>query len=126
MKTYNETAEFLKQLQEDNCLDLNDSLESYLNEESFENFDQSSAFNSLLELIEDKSGFDKEIIYYANAIEYLKENDQSLQESLEIAAEYGYELKDLNSEILASLLKTKNIRNDFYELRYKIEEFFNN
>lgn len=48
--------------------------------------------------------YEQEIIYYYNAMEYLSENDASLNEGLELASELGYELKDLNSEILATLL----------------------
>lgn len=44
-----------------------------------------------------------EEIYYANAMEYLKENDPTLTESLELAYNYGYDVKNLNSCILASL-----------------------
>jgi len=48
--------------------------------------------------------FDYEITYYSTAIEFLKENDASLKISLELAQDFGYELKNLNSETLASLL----------------------
>jgi len=48
-----------------------------------------------------------EIVYYSTAIEYLKENDPSLSNSLELAAEYGYTTENLNSEILASLLASQ-------------------
>jgi hypothetical protein len=75
-------------------------------------------------MIEDNQGFDSEIIYYSRAIEYLQENDPSLRNSLEIASEYGYEVSNLNSEILASLLASQNIREDFYKLEDEITEFF--
>jgi len=52
-------------------------------------------------------------IYYSNAIDYLKENDSSLKESLEIAAEYNYTLENLSSETLASLLASKEERENF-------------
>lgn len=48
--------------------------------------------------------FDYEIIYYDRAMDYLKENDNSLQTSLELAQDLGYQPKNLNSETLASLL----------------------
>lgn len=47
-----------------------------------------------------------EVIYYANAIEFLQKHDTSLQHSLELAGDLGYEANNLDSEILASLLKT--------------------
>ena len=46
------------------------------------------------------------------------------QPSLSIASEYGYDCKDLNSEILASLLASQNAREEFSELQNKIEDFF--
>ena len=86
--------------------------------------DLEDPFQSICNMIENKQGFDSEIIYYSNAINYLKENDPSLQESLSIASEYGYEVYDLNSEILASLLSSQKIREEFYELENEITEFF--
>ena len=81
-------------------------------------------YYSIYQMIEDSNGFDIEIIYYHRAIEYLRLNDTSLHESLSIASEYGYDCKDLNSEILASLLASQNAREEFSELQNKIEDFF--
>ena len=105
----------------DKVIDLNDNLINYIDIESI---DATDAFNSIYDMIEENDGFNCEVIYYSNAIKYLQENDASLQESLEIAAEYGYETKNLNSEILASLLKSQNVRDEFLELRDEINEFF--
>ena len=82
--------------------------------------DDCETFESLRESIEDNNGFDIEIIYYSRAIEYLKENDNSLRESLEIASDMGYELKNLSSEVLASLLASQNARSEFEELETEI------
>ena len=90
-----------------------------------EDIDYLDAYNSIYDMIDENGGFDIEIIYYSRAIEYLKINDNSLRESLEIAQEYGYELKNLNSEILASLLASQNARDEFYELEKEINDFFN-
>lgn len=46
------------------------------------------------------------VIYYANAIKFLAENDPSLQLSIKLASDMGYGTGSLNSELLASLLKT--------------------
>ena len=89
-----------------------------------EDIDYSDAFNSICDMISDNNGFDIEIIYYSNAINYLKENDPSLRKSMEIAQEYGYEPKSINSELLASLLASQNAREEFYELQDKINDFF--
>ena len=89
-----------------------------------EDIDYSDAFNSICDMISDNNGFDIEIIYYASAINYLKENDPSLRESLQIASEYGFSLDKLNSETLASLLASQNAREEFYELQDDINDFF--
>jgi hypothetical protein len=92
---------------------------------NIEDIDFNNAFFSIYEAIDDNNGFDIEIIYYSNAIDYLQKNDPSLQESLSIASEYGYDLKNINSELLASLLASQNSREEFYELQGEIEDFFN-
>ena len=91
---------------------------------NIEDIDIDNAYNSILEKIDVNNGFDIEIIYYSNAIEYLSKNDPSLKESLEIASIYGFELNNLNSETLASLLASQNARENFYELESEIETFF--
>jgi hypothetical protein len=95
-----------------------------LNYVDINNIDLNDPFDSICEMIEDNGGFDIEIIYYSRAMDYLSENDPSLRESLEIASEYGYEAHNLNSEILASLLASKLVREEFYDLRDEIENFF--
>ena len=60
--------------------------------------------------------FNEEVIYYSTAIRYLKENDPSLCESLEIATEYGYTTNNLNSELLATLHASQKKEETFNEL----------
>ena len=86
--------------------------------------DLSDPYESIYNMIDDNNGFDVDIIYYQNAIEYLMKNDNSLYDSLAIAYEYGYTCNNLNSEILASLLASRNSREDFYNLQDKIDDFF--
>lgn len=83
------------------------------------------SFDELREYLENNNYFDVEIIYYSNAMEYLTEHDNSLQESLLIASDMGYEAKNINSELLASLLASQNVRNDFEELEGDIEDLLN-
>ena len=97
-----------------------------LNLIDIDNIDHSDAYNSIYEMISDNNGFDIDIIYYFDAINYLKENDSSLKESINIALEYGYTLESINSELLASLLASQNAREEFSELQYKIDKFFEN
>ena len=76
------------------------------------------SYNDSYELfndLQDNGYFNEEIIYYHTAINYLKENDCSLSESLDIANEYGYTLENLNSEILASLHASKKKEETYFE-----------
>ena len=66
--------------------------------------------------LQDNGYFNEEVIYYSTAINYLKENDPSLSESLEIATEYGYTTNNLNSELLASLHASQKKEETFNEL----------
>lgn len=79
----------------------------------------------LQELLEDKGAFNIEIIYYSKAMDYLRENDTSLNESFEIASEYGYEVQNLNSETLASLHASQKARNDFWSIEENINDILN-
>lgn len=87
--------------------------------------DEVNSFDDVYEAIYNDRGFDVEIIYYGRAMKYLMENDASLQESLEIAHEYGYTTDNLNSELLASLLASKECREEFMSYEDEITEFFN-
>jgi len=89
-----------------------------------DNIDMSNPFDSICEMIEDNNGFDIDVIYYSNAIDYLSKYDPSLRKSLAIAYDMGYTADNLNSEVLASLLKTENVKNDFYSLEDDINDFF--
>jgi intracellular sulfur oxidation DsrE/DsrF family protein len=81
-------------------------------------------FESIYNTIQDNNGFEQEVIFYASAMDYLRENDTSLRESIDIASQYGYDIKNINSELLASLLKTQYVIDDFNELKDEINEFF--
>lgn len=124
MKNLNEMqtqqiTDFLIEIENDTKIEILSNIE--LNDIDLEN-----PFDSIYTAIDENNGFDIEIIYYSNAIEYLKRNDPSLSESIEIAVDYGYELKNINSELLASLLASQNSREQFYNYENEINEFFNN
>ncbi len=95
-----------------------------LNLIDIDNIDHNNAYDSIYEMIDDNGGFDVEIIYYSRAMEYLKENDPSLNRSLELASDMGFSLNDINSETLASLLASKLVREEFEELEDEINDFF--
>lgn len=98
--------------------ELEEELNIIISEDDFE----SMSLDSIKDYILDNNMLNEEIIYYHHAIEFLKENDASLHNSLEIAEELGYSIKDLNSELLASLLKTRMNEETFYNLIGKYQD----
>ena len=104
----------------------NDTKIEILSNIELKDIDLENPFNSIYEAIDENNGFDIEIIYYSNAMEYLTRNDTSLRESIEIAVDYGYELKNINSELLASLLASQNSREQFNNYENEINELFKN
>ena len=71
--------------------------------------------------LDDKGAFNIDIIYYNKAMDYLLENDFSLSESIELAVDMGYELKNINSETLASLHASQKAMNNFWSISTQIE-----
>ena len=128
-KSVEEIKAFLTELQKSNNLDLTDYLQNCFSDEELEELDQDNptdCYETLSELLDEGGYFDIDIIYHDAAMEYLSENDPSLQDSLEIASEMGCMLDNLNSELLASLLASRLERDRFYELQCDIEDFFTN
>ena len=83
--------------------------------------------NEIFSDLYDNGYFNEDVIYYSSAIRYLKDNDPSLCQSLEIASEYGYTTENLNSELLASLHASKEKERQFWEdVAPELEELFNN
>ena len=123
MKTLNETqtqkiVDFFTEIENDTKIEILSNIE-------LNNIDLKNPFDSIYTAIDENNGFDIEIIYYASAMEYLTRNDNSLRESIEIAVDYGYELKNINSELLASLLASQNSREQFNNYENEINNFFN-
>lgn len=123
MKTIQEIRDFFHEIQKPLPFDLTDYI---YHDEDFNLIDQENAFDSITDILSDNNAFDIEIIYYSEAIKYLAENDPSLSESLALASDVGYVLKNVNSEVLASLLASEKARENFASYRDTIEEFFNN
>lgn len=103
--------------------DFLNSLDCEIDLAYFADSSQIETFEDLEQAIEDGDGFDVEVIYYGRAMEYLMNNDKSLRQSLEIAHDMGFEPKNLDSEMLASLLASQNAREQFYKLQGEIEDF---
>jgi DNA polymerase I-like protein with 3'-5' exonuclease and polymerase domains len=97
------------------CEDIENALHYYDGESSAEDFIQHYLETYI---------HSAEIIYYHNAINYLKDNDPSLMESMAKAAEYGYDVQSLNSELLASLLLQDSLTEILYNLESDLTEYF--
>jgi|688.fasta_scaffold453194_2 hypothetical protein len=109
--------------------------ELYQNNKKFEVLDIDSIINEiqnhgsriedldeLNEIILDNNILAEEFHYYVDAMKFLLENDPSLSESMEIAYEYGYDTKSLNSTMLASLLASRQNEEDWYSLSRMLDE----
>lgn len=86
-----------------------------IDDDDFDSFEE-----SVMQAIDEQS----DIIYYYNAMKFLSEHDGSLRESIDVAIEYGMELKDVNSETLASILNLKMNRDEWYKVSDEFEECF--
>ena len=128
-KTIKEINEFINQLDQNNFYDdYSNYMSDYLNDDFLEELDQNDpekCFQDIYEELEESGFFNIEIIYHYKAMKYLLENDQSLQESLELAKEYGYTLDDINSELLASLLASNEVREKFSDRLHLKDDFIN-
>jgi hypothetical protein len=111
-----------------------EKIEKFLREEiklrhidllDYVNGENVNSFNDIYEQVEEQGGFNVEIIYYSRAMEYLMENDTSLQNSMELAADFGYTPENINSELLASLLASQYSMEELYKCEHEITEFFN-
>ena len=100
-------------------IDLHDLCSEYLDDD-IKSLDLSLVYDSAIETIEQE-----QVIYYGSAMEFLSENDSSLKESLEIAQDFGYELSNLNSETLATLLKQSYMLDEFNCCWETVEEVYN-
>lgn len=105
-KNYKLFAEWLEKEYKDHYVEY----KSYVDEDVF---DEDYTAEDLYYEIDNDNGFDEDIIYFSNAMNFLMEHDNSLKESLSIAEEYGYSTHNLTSEVLASLLASKRNRENF-------------
>lgn len=100
----------------DEELSLYDSAKRYLMESNVESFDD------ICQILLDERALDVEIIYYSDAMDYLRKEDLTLTDSLELAYQMGYKLRDLNCCILATLLATDENERGLYRLKDDIEK----
>lgn len=105
----------------------NELSDYYINSIAIDDIDLSDIENSVEEYLDNelenwRHDGRGDIIYYSNAMEFLMENDASLNRSLTIASEFGFEPHNLNSEILASLLNTQMMEEEYDELKNNVIE----
>jgi hypothetical protein len=81
-----------------------------------------SDFDSFIDYLTKNDYMSIDIIYYSNAIDYLAKNDNSLRKSINIAIEHGLSLENINSELLASLLASRNLEELLHEYQDEINE----
>ena len=96
-------------------------LGDYLDVEYIINEDQD--FSDFCDTVETQIN-QSEIIYYYTAMNFLMENDNSLNQSMELAAELCYEPQNINSELLATLLLQSELRSEFSEIENLVEDLF--
>lgn len=81
-------------------------------------------YDKLLETIDENGIFnDIYIMYHTVALDFLRDNDPSLQYSLGLAHDLGYTPENLNSELLASLLAADIARDELSDKESAINEF---
>ena len=94
---------------ETNYPNFNDNILNYFDDDELKEVNDLDDLETLLRDANNNYDItDTQFIYYADAIAYLAEHDQSLNDSINLAIDAGFELKDINSEKLASLLKSGN------------------
>lgn len=88
------------------------------------NINNPSDLEDSVDCFDELEWFSEDITYYSKAIEYLANNDPSLSESIGLASELGYDIDDVNSELLASLLATENNLQEWWENKDEIYNDF--
>lgn len=121
-KEIEELKSIIKEVEKD--YDFNDFICNWIDDDDLKELETEELRDYLDELNEDGEITDVEGIYFSNAIEYLKENDASLMESMELARDFGYTTENITSEILASLLKIKRQQEYYGEFIYRVIERF--
>lgn len=104
MKTINELLQNIKLTREEILGDIDISTYSKLfvnaSNSDLNYFNKENVKEILGDIIDQQENF----IYYAQAMEFLADDDPTLIFAFELAAEFGYELKYLNSCKLANLV----------------------
>jgi hypothetical protein len=86
--------------------------------------DFNNASIGILHQLEESKAFDIWIESNSIAMQYLMDNDPSLSEAIGLAEWQGFETRDWDSNLLASLLASSNSREEFWGCRDEINSFF--
>jgi hypothetical protein len=78
-------------------------------------------FESLTIFLDDYQAFHSDIIYYSEAMDYLTEEDTSLNQSINIAIDFGYNITSIDSVFLANLLMGEKRQELWFSFQPKIE-----
>tara|TARA_R100000951_G_scaffold69383_1_gene58416 strand:+ start:284 stop:676 length:393 start_codon:yes stop_codon:yes gene_type:complete len=105
-------------------LEMDYYLSDFLSEDEFNDDMHFTDADELQYWLDDNHCFRTETIYYSDAMKYLKENDASLNRSMDIALIHGYDLSSINSCLLADLLREEELQENFYLCKDNIDEIF--
>lgn len=121
---YEKIKEVIERLERN--YEFNDYIMNYLDKEELDKVEIEENLIDLLNIADEEWRLTNvEVIYYARAIDFLSVNDKSLKESLELAKEQGYTIDNINSELLASLLKSDMNKEDYRKfIDQVVEEVF--
>lgn len=89
---------------------------------ALQNYEDINDFNTLIDELKDQELINYEIVYYSVSIAYLAYHDPSLIGSLRLAEGFGYELKNINSEVLASIHLEEAMEDELYKHEREIDE----
>ena len=103
-----------------------EKLETLLKDTSFDGFNADEKIEGFYAFMGHLSEMinQHEVIYYETAIEYLLKNDPSLRDSIDLAKNLGFELHQINSELLATLYQQENMHEELEDLKPQIEAIF--
>ncbi len=90
-------------------IEIEDLIKKYFENFNLDDYDDFGEFEFYLNKKINKWEFDS----YSDAMEYLHKNDLTLKKSFEISSKKGFDVDDLDSIVLASLLKREEIKKYF-------------
>lgn len=107
-------------------LDISNHLEDYQLQSIIESSDE-KPFDTLNSILEESTIWEEiYIMYYASAMQYLIDYDITLYRAMEVAENLGYTPKQLNSELLASILAADIAREELNSKETEFNDFIEN